>query len=284
MTHDGAGRESAEVSGFDVREAAAALAGRISVDPRVHLVLGSGLGGLAGAVEEGVSIPFRELPGLPATGVVGHEGRYLTGLLEGVPVLVQAGRYHFYEGHPREVVVAPIRIGAALGIEVLFLTNAAGGIDPRLEPGSILLADDHVNLQFRSPLAGPAREGEPRFPDMSAPYDPGLQELALDAAAEAGVVLRRGVYCAVLGPSFETPAEIAMLERLGGDAVGMSTVPEVICARARGLRVLALSLISNPAAGRSPRPLSHDEVRAVADRAAGRVEAVIRGVLRRLDR
>jgi len=209
VTDDAPGRGGGEVSGFDVREAAAALAGRIPVDPRVHLVLGSGLGGLAGAVEEAVSVPFRELPGLPATSVAGHDGRYVAGVLEGVPVLVQAGRYHLYEGHSREVVVAPIRIGAALGVEILVVTNAAGGIDRRLEPGSILLADDHVNLQFRSPLAGPVREGEPRFPDMSAPYDPELQELALDAAVEAGVVLRRGVYCAVLGPSFETPAETA---------------------------------------------------------------------------
>jgi len=269
--------------GPDVEGAARVLRERIGDRGRVQIVLGSGLGGLADAVEDAVAVPFEALPGLPPAGVEGHAGCFVGGLLEGVPVLLQAGRYHLYEGHPREVVAAPVRIGASAGARVLLLTNAAGGIDRRLAPGSLLLLDDHVNLQFRSVLLGTVRGEEERFPDLSAPYDPGLQDLALEAAVDAGVSLIRGVYAAVTGPSYETPAEIRMLERLGVDVVGMSTVPEVIAARARGLRVAAISLVTNFASGITPDPLSHEEVREVGRRAGPRIEAVVRGLVRRLE-
>lgn len=267
----------------EVRSAAAALASRAGVEPRIHLVLGSGLGGLADALEDPLQVAFEELGSLPGAGVEGHAGRFLLGRLEGLPVLVQAGRYHRYEGHPPSVVAAPVRIGALLGAETLVLTNAAGGIGRHLEPGSLLLLDDHLDLQAGSPLSGAVRHGEERFTDMSAPYDPALQRLALEAAALEGIPLSRGVYAAVLGPSFETPAEVGMLERMGAHAVGMSTVPEVICAQARGLRVLAVSLITNRAAGRGGEPPSHLEVQEVARRAGPRMEALIRGVLRRME-
>lgn len=267
----------------DLRAATAALRSRGRPRPRVHLVLGSGLGGLADAVENPLHLGFHELGGLPPATVAGHAGRFILGRLEGLPVLVQAGRYHLYEGHPPAVVAAPVRIGAALGADAVILTNAAGGIARTLDPGSLLLIDDHLDLQPGSPLEGPVREGEERFPDMSAPYDPGLQRLTLEAAARERIRLPRGVYAAMEGPSFETPAEIRMLEAMGAHAVGMSTVPEAICARALGVPVLAVSLITNRAAGRGPEPPSHEEVREVARRARPRMEALVRGVLRGID-
>jgi purine-nucleoside phosphorylase len=194
-------------------------------------------------------------------------------------VLFQAGRFHFYEGLASGVVVAPVRLAAHLGARTVILTNAAGGIAPELRPGSILLLDDHINLMGRSPLAGPEVEGEERFPDMSAPYDPELQGLALDLAGEKGIPLSRGSYAAVLGPSYETPAEIRFLRAAGADAVGMSTVPEVIAARALGMRVLAFSLITNHAAGLGSAPLRHDEVLEMGRVAGGQLNELIRSLL-----
>jgi len=268
----------------DLTQAREDLAGRLPWSPEVFLVLGSGLGGLAEAIGDPITIPFEEIAGLPSAGVVGHQGRYVAGLLEGRRVLAQAGRFHFYEGHGPEVVTAPIRLAGSLGATTVLLTNAAGGINRAFTSGDLMLLDDHINLQWRSPLAGPVEEGEERFPDMSAPYDPDLQSLARAKAAELGVVLHRGVYAAVLGPTYETPAEIRMLERLGADAVGMSTVPEVIAARALGLRVMAISLITNLAAGLSSEPLSHDEVLDAGRKAGKEMERLVRGVLRDLGR
>ncbi|TVP79949.1 MAG: purine-nucleoside phosphorylase [Gemmatimonadales bacterium] len=265
-----------------LKDAVELLRTRLPETPRVMGVLGSGLGFLAESVEDPVSIPFSEIPGFPVTGVAGHEGRYVAGRLEGCPVLIQSGRFHVYEGHSPAVIVAPVRIAAALGVEALLLTNAAGGVNRRFRPGTIVLLDDHLNLMWRSPLSGPVVEGEERFPDMSAPYDPELQRLAAEAAAEAGIELPRGTYAAVTGPSYETPAEVRMIERMGGDAVGMSTVPEVITARARGMRVVAFSLITNLAAGISPEPLSHDEVMEAGAEARPRFEALVRGLVRRI--
>lgn len=264
--------------------AAELLRSRLPETPRVMGVLGSGLGFLAEAVEDPVSIPFREIPGFPATGVEGHEGRYVAGRLEGCPVLLQSGRFHVYEGHPPEVIVAPVRIAAALGVEVLLLTNAAGGVNRRFHPGTIMLVDDHLNLMWKGPLAGPVVPGEERFPDMSAPYDPELAKVAAAAALEVGIELPRGTYAAVTGPSYETPAEVRMIERMGGDAVGMSTVPEVIAARARGMRVVAFSLVTNLAAGISPDPLSHQEVMEAGLEARPRFEGLVRAMVRRLGR
>ncbi len=249
--------------------------------PEVHLVLGSGLGGLVARVEAPVSVPFADVPGFPATGVAGHAGEYVIGRLAGRRVLVQAGRFHLYEGYPVETVVAPVRIARSVGAAVTILTNAAGGLDPRMSPGDLMLIDDHVNLMWRHPLVGPVREGESRFPDMSRPYDPDLQRLAVESAAGLRVALRRGVYVGMLGPSYETPAEIRMLRGYGAHAVGMSTVPEAIVAAAGGTRVLAFSLITNMAAGMAG-PLDHGEVVHVGREAGTRLGSLIEEVLRRL--
>jgi len=247
--------------------------------PLVFVVLGSGLGGLAEAVENPVEVPFSSLPGLPPPGVEGHDGRFLAGEIAGRSVLLQAGRYHFYEGHAPEIVVAPVRLAHGLGARTMVVTNAAGGIGRGLEPGSLMLIEDHLNLQWRSPLAGPVHPGEERFPDMSAPYDPDLLDLAERLGLEMGIPLVRGTYGAVLGPSYETPAEIEMMARMGAHAAGMSTVPEVITARALGMRVLGFSLITNLAAGRSGAPLNHQEVVEVGSRSAATLQRLVQAIL-----
>ena len=267
----------------DVAAAAAAVAEALPERPELLLVLGSGLSGLAERVEAGVEVPFAAVPGYPAVGVAGHAGRYVAGRIEGRPVLIQAGRFHVYEGYPMDVVVAPIRVAAALGVGTVILTNAAGGISRELEPGSIMLIDDHINFQWRSALAGPVVDGEQRFPDMSQPYDQHLQELSIQVAGDLRMPLARGTYAAVAGPSFETPAEVRMIEFLGADAVGMSTVPEATVARALGLKVLAFSMISNRAAGMGGEGLDHAEVLETGRKAGVELEALIRGVLKRLE-
>ena len=266
----------------DIQAPLAHVRGRLGITPDVAVVLGSGLGHLSESVEDSVSIPFDEIPGFPRTGVAGHEGRYLAGRLGGGNVLLQAGRYHVYEGHPGEVVAAPVRLAAALGVRFLFLTNAAGGVDPNLEPGAVVLLRDHLNLMFRSPLIGPVAPGETRFPDMSEPYDRELRALALEVGRKEGIALTEGVYAAVTGPTYETAAEIRMLGRLGADVVGMSTVPEVLVARALGLRCLALSMVTNKGTGLSKEPLSHQDVVDVGRRAGRSVGRIIEGVLRSL--
>lgn len=249
--------------------------------PRVAIVLGSGLGFLADQVEAAVRIPYREIPGFPEPGVAGHKGELVGGRLDGVEVIAQSGRFHLYEGHAPEVVARPVRVFAALGVRTVILTNAAGGLRPTFRPGTLMLIADHINLTGRNPLTGPVVDGDERFPDMSAPYDPHLRSLARAAALARGVPLEEGVYCALLGPSYETPAEIRMLHRLGADAVGMSTVPEVIAARARGLACLGFSTITNAAAGMGP-PLAHAEVLEVGRQVADQLASVIRGVLTHL--
>lgn len=271
-TSEGGGVDAA------VKAVAARLDGR---KPRVAIVLGSGLGFLADHVERAVKIAYRDIPGFPEPGVAGHKGELVAGTLENVPVIAQSGRFHLYEGHAAAVAGLPVRVFARLGVTTLILTNAAGGVRPTFRAGTLMLIADHVNLTGKNPLAGPVVPGDERFPDMSAPYDPALRALARAAASEAHVALEEGVYCALLGPSYETPAEVRMLHRLGADAVGMSTVPEVLVARASGMRCLAFSTITNPAAGMGP-PLSHADVLEVGTKVAGSLAAVIRGVLRRL--
>jgi purine-nucleoside phosphorylase len=250
------------------------------LEPRVGIVLGSGLAGLADVVEGAAVVPYCDVPGLPQPTVPGHRGEFVAGRIEGVPVILQRGRLHLYEGHDPATAVLPVRLMAASGIDVLVVTNAAGGIRTAMRPPALMLISDHLNLTGRSPLVGPTAEGEPRFPDMSAAYDPALRALARTVARATGVTLHEGVYAGLLGPSFETPAEIRMLATLGADAVGMSTVLEVIAARARGVRVLGISTITNPAAGITDRPLDHREV-LEAGRAVSRdLEALVRGVLR----
>jgi len=232
---------------------------------------------------EGDEVPYGEIPGFPDTSVKGHSGKLVLGRLEGLRVVVQAGRFHLYEGHDPATVVLPVRLFAELGAEYLILTNAAGGLNGSFVPPTLMLIADHVNLTWRNPLIGQVVDGERRWPDLHDCWDPELQALARDVAQESGLRLEEGVYAAVLGPSFETPAEIRMLARLGADAVGMSTVAEAIAARARGLRVLGISSITNMAAGLSRQPLTHDEVLKAGSSLAGDVERLIRGVLRRLN-
>jgi len=272
-----------ETGNVAVGEAASALAQKIgSLKPRVAIVLGSGLGDAADEVRSATRIPYAEIPGFQKPGAPGHKGELVAGTLDGVPVLVQSGRFHLYEGHAPAVAALPVRLFARLGVGTLIVTNAAGGIRPTFRPPTLMLIADHINLMFRNPLEGPVEEGEQRFPDMSDPYDPALRALAREVARQEKIVLEEGVYAALLGPSYETPAEIRMLQRLGADAVGMSTVPEVIVARARGIRCLGFSSITNVAAGLSAAPLSHAEVLAAGTQVAGQLATLIRGVIARL--
>lgn len=262
-----------------VSRAVVYLQGRLAAAPRVALVLGSGLGELAERVEDPLVVPYAEIPGFASSTVVGHEGRLVAGRLEGLDVLAFQGRYHAYEGHDSAVLATPVRTARALGAEILVVTCAAGGVNRSFGPGTLMLLADHLNLMGGNPLVGPVREGEVRFPDMTEPYDAELRRRARDVASARGIHVEEGVYAAVLGPSYETPAEIRMLERLGADAVGMSTVPEVIVARAAGMRVLGIALISNAAAGISGELLDHEDVIAAGVEAADRFQALILGVL-----
>jgi purine-nucleoside phosphorylase len=256
--------DSTEVS--KVAEAAAFV--RLSAAgpaPRVGLVLGSGLGALADELSQLQKVPYGTIPHHPTSTVAGHAGNLCLGELGGVRVACMQGRVHAYEGHALTRVVFGVRLLAELGCRVVLLSNAAGGIAERLTPGSLMRIDDHINLMGDSPLRGPCVRG-PRFPDMSRAYDEEVAEACALAAREVGVSLEAGVYAGLLGPSYETPAEIRMLATLGADAVGMSTVPEVLALRQLGVRVGAVSCITNLAAGRSPVPLSHAEVEATAAR------------------
>jgi purine-nucleoside phosphorylase len=278
------GREQGAGSGT-IEEATEVVARRLGkLKPRVAIVLGSGLGGIADAVQHAVRVPYREIPGFPEAGAPGHKGELVGGTLEGVAVLAQSGRFHLYEGHAPAVAALPTRVFARLGVRTLIVTNAAGGIRHTFRPPTLMLIADHINLMFRNPLVGPVVEGDERFPDMSDPYDPELRALARDVARSQRIPLEEGVYAALLGPSFETPAEVRVLARLGADAVGMSTVPEVITARARGLSCLGFSSITNVAAGLAggAQTLSHQEVLDAGQQVAGQLEVLIRGVLKRL--
>ncbi len=228
--------------------------------PVAAIVLGSGLGGLADRVKDAKRVPYGEIPGFHAPGVEGHRGELICGTLAGREVLLLAGRFHMYEGHSAQVAAFPVRVVQALGARVLFVSNAAGGINRAFPPGTLMIIRDHINFQFRNPLEGKLQPGDIRFPDMSAPYSPRLQDLLESAAQEGGLRLPRGVYAGLLGPTYETPAEVRMLATLGADAVGMSTVPETIAARAMGMEVAGVSCITNPAAGISDAPLNHAEV------------------------
>ena len=267
----------------DIEAAARAIRARVgNRKPRIAVVLGSGLGFFSTRIQDAISIPYRDIPGFPEPTVVGHGGELVAGTLAGKEVIAQSGRFHLYEGHDATVTALPVRTFAELGVETVLLTNAAGGIRRTFAQGTVMLIADHINLTFRSPLIGQVLPGEERFPDMSDPYDPSLRVLAREVAREKRIVLHEGVYVQLLGPSYETPAEIRMLERLGADAVGMSTVVEVIAARARGLRCLGFSVVTNPAAGISPRKLDHVEVMETANRVTGELGSLIEGVIGRL--
>lgn len=247
--------------------------------PAAAIVLGSGLGGLARRLEGVTRIPYAEIPGFAPSHVPGHEGALLHGSLGGVEVLALAGRFHMYEGHAAGQSALPVRVVHALGAPVLVLSNAAGGVRRTFRPGQLMLIRDQLNLTFRNPLIGGVVAGDLRFPDMSAPFDAELLALARDVASQLGVALEDGTYGGLLGPTYETPAEVRMLEKLGVDAVGMSTVAEVIVARAMGMRVLGISCITNPAAGLALAPIHHDEVIEVTAGAARDFERLIEGVV-----
>ena len=261
-------------------EAAAAVRARLEGRaPTIAIVLGSGLGQFAERLRDAVRIPYDQIPHFPSPTVIGHSGQLVAGTLAGPGVLVQSGRFHMYEGHPAALTALPVRVFGRLGITTLVLTNAAGGIDRSFSSGTVMLIADQINLSFRNGLFGPALPGELRFPDMSDGYDPELRRIAQEVARSRKIPLAQGVYVGLLGPSYETPAEIRMLERLGADAVGMSTVIEVIAARAAGIRCLGFSAITNPAAGVTPHKLNHLEVMEVAYRVAGELAALIEGVV-----
>ena len=256
---------------------------RSSLVPRLALVLGSGLGALADAIGDPVVIPFRDLPGWPAASAPGHSGRLLLGHLDGVPVACLQGRLHMYEGLSALEVVEPVLLMGRLGARTLLLTNAAGGVDHAFPGGTLMLLSDHLNLTGRTPLLGPNDDAVgPRFLDLTAVYDPELRARLRTAAEAAGVSLHEGVYAGLLGPTYETPAEVRMLRVLGADAVGMSTVMEAIAARWAGMRVAAISLVTNPGAGISATPLSHAEVLEAADEAGPRLARVVQGFVREL--
>ena len=258
-------------------EAVARIRQETGVEPRVGVVLGSGLGGLADAVENPVEIPYGEIPGWPVSTAVGHAGVLVLGKVDGVPIAVMRGRAHVYEGVGADRAVLGIRVLGRLGVRTLFVTNAAGGINEAYRPGMLVLISDHVNLMGTSPLVGPNDEElGPRFPDMSDAYDPELRRLAHEAAERLGLELPEGVYAAWLGPQFETPAEIRFMRAVGGDLAGMSTVPEVIAARHMGIRCLGISVVTNMAAGVLPEKIDHDAVLEVGARAAGSLTALLR--------
>jgi len=269
---------------FDqVSEAAAHLDGRLESVPDVAVVLGSGLGAFADALAEPVPLPYESIPHWPASRVVGHAGRLVAGASRGRRVLALSGRVHFYEGHSLETVTFAMRVLGRLGVKTVIVTNAAGGINTQFERGALMLIEDHINLLGTNPLIGPndTRFGR-RFPDMSEVYSRRLRGLADEAAGVLGLPLEHGVYVAVTGPSYETPAEIRAFRTLGADAVGMSTVPEAIVARHMGIEVLGVSCISNMAAGILPQPLTEEEVIETTGRVRAQFIALLEGVLERL--
>ena len=247
--------------------------------PEAAIILGSGLGQLAERVQDAVRIRYDAIPGFHLPSVEGHKGELVAGRFGGRPVIMQSGRFHMYEGHAPDVTALPVRVFAELGCRILVVTNAAGGVRRGFGPGTLMLLADHLNLTARSPLTGGTLPHETRFPDMTVAYDPELRAAAREVAVREGIALEEGVYACLPGPSYETPAEVAMLERLGADAVGMSTVLEVIAARARGLRCLGFSTITNAAAGYTGATLSHQEVMEVAGQAGERLGRLVEGVL-----
>ncbi len=255
----------------------AAVRARTALVPRIGIVLGSGLGGLADQIEHPVAIPFTELPGWPAATAPGHAGRLILGELAAVPVVALQGRFHLYEGHPVGLVVQPVLLMRRLGAPVVLLTNASGGVDASYRAGTLMLITDHLNLTGVNPLIGPNDESMgPRFPDMVDAWDPALRALLRRAADERGIPVEEGVYAQLLGPNYETPAEVRMLRAMGASAVGMSTALEAVAARWAGLRVAGISLVTNPGAGVTGEPLTHEEVLAAGEAAGPRMRVLVR--------
>lgn len=264
----------------NVQEAAAFIASLTTEKPEVGLIMGSGLGILGDLITEAVTIPYSQIPHFPISTVEGHAGELLVGKLAGRSVVLMRGRFHMYEGYGAEQTSFPVRVMKAIGVTRLVVTNAAGGINTSFESGDLMLIADHINFTGKNPLIGPNdSEQGVRFPDMSEAYSKRLREVARETAASQGVALQEGVYLAVLGPSYETPAEIRMMRLLGADAVGMSTVPEVIVARHCGIEVLGISCITNMAAGILDQPLSHDEVMETAEQVKSQFLGLVSGLI-----
>ncbi|MBA3513471.1 MAG: purine-nucleoside phosphorylase [Pyrinomonadaceae bacterium] len=263
--------------------AAHTIRARTTLNGRIAVVLGSGLGAFAEEFEESVRIPYAEIPGFAASTVAGHSGSLVVGKVGPVPVVAMQGRVHSYEGYSLEEVTLPIRTFKLLGIETLLLTNAAGGINVQLSEGTLMIISDHLNLMGMNPLRGPNDERfGPRFPDMTEVYSRALQEIVVEEANALGVEVRRGIYAALSGPSYETPAEIHMLRSFGADAIGMSTVPEAIVARHMGMKVLGISCITNMAAGISDGPINHEEVMEIGNRVRATFALLLRRIIGRL--
>ena len=266
-----------------VQEAAAAIRARIAEVPRIAIVLGSGLGDFAGSLGDAVSMPYGELPNWPRSTVIGHEGRLVVGIVRGRTIAALSGRCHVYEGHDLRTVTFAVRVLGVLGARVLILTNAAGGVNTGFAQGALMVIDDHINLIGGNPLVGTNDDRlGPRFPDMTDVYAARLRAIADEAGRAGGMTLPHGVYAALLGPSFETPAEIRYLRTIGADAVGMSTVPEALAARHMGMDVLGISCITNMAAGVLPGVLNHDEVMETARRVRGSFIALLEAIVARL--
>lgn len=267
----------------EAERAAAVVRERIGARvPDVAIVLGSGLGGLVDDIEDAIRIPYGEIPGFPTATVAGHLGALIAGTLGGKFAIALAGRFHMYEGHDARLAAFPARVMHALGVKTLIVSNAAGGVNRLWQPGDLMLIRDHINLMFRNPLIGGVEPGDVRFPDMSAPYDAELGELARAVAREQGIMLREGVYAASTGPAYETQAEVRMLAFMGADATGMSTVPEVLVARAVGMRVLGFSCITNLACGLSNQPITHEEVLETTERVGKAFQGLISGIVAKL--
>jgi purine-nucleoside phosphorylase len=266
---------------YIVADAAARLIlGRTPLRPRIGLVLGSGLGGFADSLADATRIPYAEIPAFPRSTAIGHAGQLVIGKAGVVPVAVMQGRVHLYEGYSAQDVAFPMRVFRRMGIRGAILTNAAGGINLNYQQGALVLIRDHINLQGANPLTGPNDDRfGPRFPDLTHAYQKSYREMAREEAAKLGMTLHEGVYAALLGPSYETPAEIQYLRTIGADLVGMSTVFEVIAARHMGIRVLAISCVTNMAAGILDQPLSHQEVMETGERVKTSFEALLRAVL-----
>ena len=266
-----------------VKEAADAVRSRVRDVPQIAIILGSGLGDFAGGLDDAVAMRYEELPHWPASRVVGHEGRLVVGTRRGKTIAALAGRVHAYEGHDLRTVTFAVRVLGLLGVKTLVLTNAAGGVNTGFAAGALMVIDDHINLMGANPLVG-ANDDRfgPRFPDMTEVYTPRLRKIADEAGRDIHFVLPHGIYVALLGPSYETPAEIRYLRTIGSDAVGMSTVPEALVARHMGLEVLGISCISNMAAGVLPKPLDHAEVMETTRRVRGEFIALLEGIIGRL--
>ena len=266
-----------------IQEAAAAIEKKCGVQPEIGMILGSGLGVLADEVENPTAIPYKEVPHFPLSTVEGHAGELVIGTLSGKAVVMMKGRFHLYEGYPPALIAFPIRVLAALGVKQLIVTNAAGGVNKSFDPGDLMLITDHLNLAGTNPLIGKNDDRlGPRFPDMSNAYDKDMGQVAMDAAKKQGLTLRQGVYAWFTGPNYETPAEIRMTRVMGGDAVGMSTVPEVLVAVHGGMKVLGISCITNMAAGILDQPLSHQEVMETAQKVEQSFKQLVRDILANL--